>query len=75
MLFEINCCLQHRRRKTFSRGKRKQVGRRQAARKRNGEILDTEIGLFQRKNRNFSARIPLQSENAFGAFSDSFPPG
>ena len=38
-------------------------------------MLDIEIGLLQRKNRNFSARIPLQSENAFGAFSDSFPPG
>ena len=38
-------------------------------------MLDTEIGLLQRKNRNFFARIPLQSENAFGEFSDSFPPG
>jgi hypothetical protein len=38
-------------------------------------MLDIAGSLLQRKKRKISARIPLQSENAFGAFSDSFPPG
>ena len=32
-------------------------------------------GLIELPCRKVTARIPLQSENAFRAFSDSFPPG
>ena len=44
-------------------------------RMRNGEMLNIVGSLLQRKSRSITTRIPHQSENAFGAFPDSFPPG
>ena len=38
-------------------------------------MLNIVGSLLQRKSRSITARIPHQSENAFGAFPDSFPPG
>ena len=38
-------------------------------------MLNIVGSLLQRKSRSITTRIPHQSENAFGAFPDSFPPG